>query len=124
MPINYGKYPPNWKKEIRPRILKRADNKCEKCGVKNGQKVSTLKLYLHTHGKGSIKTLWFRNRKDAIRHQHLGILGIVKVILTVAHLDHDEQNWSVTDDRLMAMCQYCHLNYDSEEKKRRKDMNT
>jgi nitrate reductase cytochrome c-type subunit len=35
MPINYNKYPPNWKTEIRPRILSRANNKCEFCGVKN-----------------------------------------------------------------------------------------
>ena len=33
--IDYKKYPPNWKKEIRPRILKRANNKCEFCGIKN-----------------------------------------------------------------------------------------
>jgi hypothetical protein len=37
MPINYKKYPKNWKTEIRPSILKRAQNKCEKCGVENGQ---------------------------------------------------------------------------------------
>lgn len=31
MPIDYNKYPPNWKTEIRPAVLKRADNKCECC---------------------------------------------------------------------------------------------
>lgn len=35
MPCDYRKYPPNWKSEIRPRILKRAGDKCEKCGVEN-----------------------------------------------------------------------------------------
>ena len=35
MAIAYKKYPSNWKTEIRPRILKRADNKCEICGVEN-----------------------------------------------------------------------------------------
>jgi 5-methylcytosine-specific restriction endonuclease McrA len=34
MPINYNEYPPNWK-EIRERILLRADNKCEFCGIEN-----------------------------------------------------------------------------------------
>jgi hypothetical protein len=29
MPINYNKYPENWKSEIIPRIIKRAENKCE-----------------------------------------------------------------------------------------------
>lgn len=35
MPIDYKNYPPNWLTEIRPRILKRAKNKCEFCGLKN-----------------------------------------------------------------------------------------
>lgn len=35
MPIDYKKYPKNWLSEIRPRVLKRADNKCEFCGVEN-----------------------------------------------------------------------------------------
>lgn len=43
----------------------------------------------------------------------------VKVVLTVAHLDHDETNHSVSDDRLAALCQICHLSYDIEEKGRR-----
>ena len=34
MPIDYKKYPKNWKSEIRPSILKRANNCCEFCGVK------------------------------------------------------------------------------------------
>jgi 5-methylcytosine-specific restriction endonuclease McrA len=34
MPINYKKYPINWK-EIRKRILKRAKNKCEFCKAEN-----------------------------------------------------------------------------------------
>ncbi len=37
MPIDYSKYPPNWKTEIVPAILKRANNKCEFCGVENGK---------------------------------------------------------------------------------------
>ena len=35
MPCDYKKYPPTWKTEIRPRILKRADHKCEECAVEN-----------------------------------------------------------------------------------------
>ncbi len=46
-------------------------------------------------------------------------MKIIKVILTIAHLDHDETNWNVKDDRLKAMCQKCHLQYDTEEKYRR-----
>ncbi len=79
MPVDYARYPPNWKTKIRPRILERAENCCEVCGEQN---------YTEHSETGS------------------------KVILTIAHLDRDPENWNVTDDRLMAMCQRCHLNYD------------
>ncbi len=35
-----------------------------------------------------------------------------KVVLTIAHLDHDAENHEVSDDRLAALCQACHLQYD------------
>lgn len=35
MPCDYKEYPENWLSEIRPRILKRADNRCEWCGAEN-----------------------------------------------------------------------------------------
>lgn len=35
MPIDYSDYPSNWKTEIRPAILNRANNRCEICGAKN-----------------------------------------------------------------------------------------
>lgn len=47
----------------------------------------------------------------------------VKVVLTIAHLDHDENNHNVTIDRLKAMCQLDHLQYDAKEKARRKKYN-
>lgn len=35
-----------------------------------------------------------------------------KVVLTVAHLDHDPENCDLAN--LRAMCQRCHLSYDAE----------
>jgi hypothetical protein len=35
-----------------------------------------------------------------------------RVVLTVAHLDHDPGNCD--DDNLVALCQRCHLSYDAE----------
>jgi 5-methylcytosine-specific restriction endonuclease McrA len=78
MPINYSEYPANWFSEIRPAILKRAQSRCEFCGVENY----------------SIKE------------------NGTKVILTIAHLDHDKENHEVSYDRLAALCQGCHLKYD------------
>lgn len=43
----------------------------------------------------------------------------VRVVLTIAHLDHDECNHDVKLDRLAALCQLCHLRYDAKEKYRR-----
>jgi len=40
----------------------------------------------------------------------------IKIILTVAHLDHDPENWEVNSERLKALCQRCHLNYDRQNK--------
>jgi len=39
-----------------------------------------------------------------------------KVVLTVAHLDHTPEHCG--DDNLKAMCQKCHLNYDSKHHQR------
>lgn len=39
-----------------------------------------------------------------------------KVVLTVAHLDHDPGNWDVKKlkERVRAMCNRCHLRYDTK----------
>lgn len=110
MPIDYGKYPPNWKSEIRPRILARSAAKansrrphCEFCGARNhavGYRDSSGKfieaLIKHVNSCGNPPTM--------------------RIVLTIAHLDHDPENWQVQDDRLAALRQYCHLKYDAPRK--------
>ncbi|GAB3233175.1 hypothetical protein GCM10027346_20950 [Hymenobacter seoulensis] len=44
---------------------------------------------------------------------------MIRIILTVAHLDHDEHNWQVDDSRLVLLCQACHLNHDRADNARR-----
>lgn len=110
MPIDYKKYPKNWLSEIRPRILERAKNKCECCGLENKSIVYSFK----ENGKIQWKDVMCVFDYEIFEPKK------VKVILTVAHLDHDETNHEVTDDRLKAMCQLCHLRYDAKEKNRRK----
>ena len=85
MPIDYKKYPENWLSEIRPAILKRADYKCE----------------------GSPD---YPNCK-AVNYEPHPVTGS-KVILTIAHLDHDITNND--ESNLKAWCQRCHLNYDKD----------
>lgn len=97
MPINYKKYPNDWK-EIRTRILLRSNNQCEcvgECGLHHGHRCEEINGQPAKWAKGL-------------------------VVLTIAHLDHDEENHSVKDDRLKAMCQRCHLRYDVDEKKKRR----
>ncbi|KKK57498.1 hypothetical protein LCGC14_3053880 [marine sediment metagenome] len=98
MPIDYKKYPVDWGM-IRFRILKRAENRCEcigECGLHS------------TTGR----CIEINNTKAKYAKG--------KVVLTIAHLDHDESNKKIKDNRLKAMCQRCHLRYDVPEKKRRR----
>ena len=110
MPIDYKKYPADWK-QTRNRILKRANNKCECCDLENHSTVWSFRNLEKT-------TVWSKDlpyiRSFSIDPKE------VKVVLTIAHLDHDETNHQVTDDRLKAMCQLCHLRYDAKEKVLRK----
>ena len=119
MPIDYKRYPPNWKTEIVPRILKRANNKCELCGLKNYSTVYAVKYYMRHDGKYSYRIIWYRDKQDAIRECLGGKINARRVVLTVAHLDHDEINHEVSDDRLKALCQVCHIRYDAKEKYKR-----
>lgn len=116
MPIDYKKYPPNWKKEIVPRILARANNCCEFCGLENKSKVFSASK--------NNKKQWFKTIEEARNWQPNETMirycsRWVTVVLTIAHLDHDETNHEVKDDRLKALCQLCHLRYDAKEKYRR-----
>lgn len=115
MPIDYKKYPPNWKTEIRPAILERAGNCCEQCGLPNYTTV------WRAQRKG--RTRWDTSLENLKEFEADGWLtwpdNPIKVILTIAHLDHDETNHDVKLDRLKALCQLCHLQMDAKEKYRR-----
>lgn len=84
-PENKSRYPKDWE-QIRNRILLRAGNKCEFCGVEN----HSMRLNPKT-GK------------------------VVKIILTIAHLDHIPEHCDT--DNLRALCQKCHNTYDAQHRK-------
>jgi hypothetical protein len=90
MPIDYSNYSKDWK--LRSRFIRfyRADNRCELCGAINHSYVNKLTRELCT-----------QDEENAIR-----------IVLTVAHLDHDINNNSFFN--LKAMCQKCHLSYDAK----------
>lgn len=122
MPIDYKRYPPNWKTEIVPAVLMRAGNKCECCGLENKVYVWAIKLNVRDNGRYKQRSIWFQNRNDAERETETSFKKVL-VVLTVAHLDHDEENHEIKIDRLKVMCQICHLRYDAKEKYRRRVVN-
>ena len=81
-------YPKNWK-EIRQRILERAHNCCEFCGVENN-------------------SLRYRVSEPD------GMEIPVRVVLTIAHLDHDPTHND--PENLRALCQRCHNRYDAKHR--------
>jgi hypothetical protein len=112
-PENRALYPADWK-EISKRIRhERANGKCEQCGAPNGQVVMR-------HADGSAYTLEGGETFDASTGEFLGYIRgselpaghFVKIVLTVAHLDHDPANCA--DENLKAWCQKCHLTYDAK----------
>lgn len=108
MPIkkeNRSKYPKNWP-SISDRIrFKRARGRCE-CMGECGR---THEVFT-THDKEVVPsgtTLRCLN----VNGRPSPFTG-AKIVLTVAHLDHNPANCA--EDNLVAMCQRCHLAYDSE----------
>ncbi len=102
MPIDYKQYPPNWKTEIRPDILKRDGYKCKKCLVPNY-------AVGYRSPSGTFVSVDEREReRQEQRGRH-----IIKIVLTVAHLDHNRDNNH--PGNLAALCQKCHLSYDAAQ---------
>ena len=95
-PENLKRYPKDWPKISRRIRFERADGRCECKGECGTAHPAYLEGYRCTaqHGK---------------QHPLTGS----KVVLTVAHLDHQPEH-SDDDDNLKAMCQRCHLAYDAD----------
>lgn len=114
-PENKDRYPKDWP-DIRAKILARARNRCEHCGVRNhalggrlrdGRFLPALPLgekLLRLEWPKPGDTAWCRNGKISER------LRIIRIVLTIAHLDHVPEHCD--DDNLRALCQRCHLRHD------------
>jgi len=97
-PENKKLYPSNWK-QIRVDILKRANDRCESCGVQNGAQG-------YRDENGAFHTALF----DDIE----GVYKWITIVLTIAHLDHNPTNND--PDNLTALCQHCHNRYDRDHR--------
>ena len=123
MPIDYKLYPKNWKSEIRPAILERAVNCCEFCRVPNGMLIirgtwNGVECYQCCLDG----TIFDANTSERIGDDYVGEVhptnNLIKVVLTVVHLDHDITNSDHAN--LKALCQQCHNRYDIENRKKKR----
>lgn len=113
-PENKARYPKDWK-QISLQIRERAGQKCEDCGVPN-----------YEYGGRAPDGTWHKSLPAGERMLHLAWpqpgdyalcagwpepLRIVRIVLTVAHLDHQPENCDPSN--LKAWCQRCHNRYDA-----------
>ncbi len=116
-------YGAEWRKQIRPRILERDGHCCAFCTKPNHAEVYQIV-------EPGRRMWWVKEsfRKGVVRRRLLDHNGqvvswdadelplrngyIVRVVLTVAHLDHNPAN--MFEDNLAALCQWCHLHHDQE----------
>lgn len=106
MPIraeNRERYPADWP-SISLRVRERAGHRCEHCKVRNGAWGYRENGRFHEVGsqgfpRGYQPAFWWGPRR------------IIKIVLTVAHLDHQPENCA--PGNLRALCQQCHNRYDA-----------
>lgn len=119
MPVDYSKYPKNWRSEIRPSILARAKNKCEECGIDNyaeGWRDKEGNFITWKEIEDALENNGYDYFEHELRH-HLGKdwefkKKATKIVLTISHQDHDIKNND--PENLKALCQRCHLRHDRE----------
>jgi len=116
-PENKDKYPDNWKAISYDIRVNRAKNRCEVCGIKN---YLIIRRLAGDKYREPSQEEWDMIHAR-IRYSHstfsesLKYHGFIRVVLTVAHLDHNPRNCEYSN--LKAMCQKCHNNYDKEHRK-------
>jgi len=106
MPIkaeNKDKYPKNWK-WYRAAILHRARNRCEACGVQD----QAIGIRDDEGAFHDWEDCYLSGSPDC----DIDIKAI-KIVLTVAHLDHDPANNEFSN--LKALCQKCHFGHDRKD---------
>jgi len=121
--MNKKNYPADWHQR-RLRILARDRYRCTVCGVEDRATIvrlgdsfvnqKTLKQY--DSKTGEYIRQW---RESEPGPEYYG--KPITVVITVMHLDQDEWNHDVHDDRLACACQlhhFAHDRFDNEQRKR------
>lgn len=108
-------YDRTWRLVTRPRILARAENRCEQCNVPNHSTVKRIRGFWLEEG-ASWALGAFRRWRTAdggdwsAELDPPGRRRKVRIVLTIAHLNH--QAGDDRDENLRAWCQWCHLHHD------------
>lgn len=135
MSFDHIKYPKNWKEFSRRIRFERAKNRCEVCGIpnysvghRNGDKFEFYggNLYLDETSRGKNGFAESKQLLEFLLENSDDETRPTLIVLTVAHLDNFgdicvcEQTTGqkcVNENHVLAMCQKCHLDYDSERHK-------
>lgn len=116
MPMDMALYPKDWR-DISLRIRERDGNCCKTCGVPNDAIIQRSDIDAEYY-------IWYNEDKDVwcypsgewIRMSEIPdeyqTARPVRVVLTVAHLNHDTTDNS--DENLAALCQLHHLRHDAK----------
>lgn len=122
MTFRADRYPKNWP-EIRAGIRLRSNNHCEQCRAPNRELIvrgdadgRDAGTYMLPHGEVF----------DAVTGEFRGFARgseyegskFTEVVLTVAHIDHDESNND--PENLAALCSRCHFALDASDNQRRR----
>jgi hypothetical protein len=102
-------YPKDWS-GISARVRAAADHCCEWCGVRNG-------AWGYRDERGTFHETGRDGFPIGLRPPfQWGVWRIIRIVLTVAHINHDETDCSAGN--LAALCQRCHLRHDVNQHQR------
>jgi len=121
MPTDMTRYPAEWP-AIRGRILARAANLCERCGIANGVYRATWDDQdgpgeSHYRYAEAIDGAWYGWNEQTACGTWTDVLDPLdrkpaRIVLTIAHI-HDPDPMNCADDNLQALCQRCHNRLDA-----------
>ena len=110
-PENRGRYPADWP-EVRVRIMQRAHFRCEWDGCDIPHRAEGY--WRRDRWVRMPRALREAGYKvgDTVACSDGSQLKVIRIILTIAHLDHTPENCA--DENLRAWCQRHHLRYDAK----------
>lgn len=112
-PENKARYPADWK-AISTAVKESQGWRCHFCKAQHGTIIARGQgRFLDTYMTDDAE-VYSANSGEMVGYVRMSdydVKGMVKVVLTTAHLDHTPENCAPSN--LRALCQQCHLRYDA-----------